>query len=154
MEDQKSQSLTILYGTETGHAESIAHKMESEARSMGIDARRRNMADFDIDHFKEVQNLAVIVSTHGIGEPPIASERLFYKLESEPSFSLETIRYSVLALGDTEYALFCQAGKDFDLLLRKHGAQFIIPRVDCDVDFEWDAMNWIAEFLGAIKALS
>ena len=44
--------------------------------------------------------------------------------------------------------------KDFDLLLRKHGAQFIIPRVDCDVDFEWDAMNWIAEFLGAIKALS
>ncbi len=121
--------------------------MESEASAMGIDTVVTNMANFSVGDFQNVQYLAVIVSTHGIGEPPIASERLFYGLESTAVPSLASIRYAVLALGDTGYAQFCQAGKDFDHLMVKHGAVRILPRVDCDVDYEKNALNWITRYL-------
>ena len=147
-----SHSITILFATETGHAESIARKMTSMAKEKGFDPLLRNMADFDLSDFQDVQYLAAIVSTHGIGEPPIASERLFYKLESAQDFSLETVRYSVLALGDTEYALFCEAGRDFDKLLERHGAKKLFPRAECDVDFEETALKWISSFLLACGA--
>ncbi|MBV6641627.1 MAG: flavodoxin domain-containing protein [Cyclobacteriaceae bacterium] len=152
MDQSGSSLLTILYGTETGHAESIAKLMASKAKVLGISSSVRNMADFDTSDFHSVRFLAVIISTHGIGEPPISSERLFYRLKSKPDMPLNNIRYALLALGDSEYALFCQAGKDFDLMLRQHGAQSILPRIDCDVDFEQDAMNWISDFLGRIKS--
>ncbi len=107
------------------------------------------MAEFEVSDFQSVKCLAVIVSTHGIGEPPISSERLFYNLDNGSMHILKHIRYSVLALGDTDYALFCQAGKDFDLMLERCGAQKILSRVDCDVDYEDRALDWISDFLDA-----
>ena len=146
-----SSSLTILYGTETGHARVIAEKMASEATGKGLTVMVKSMGDFDMGDFENIQNLAAIVSTHGIGEPPIASERFFYLLQGTQNHKLKRIRYSVLALGDTEYALFCQAGKDLDHLMEKHGAERILPRVDCDVDYEQDAITWISDFLKIVK---
>ena len=125
--------------------------MASEATVIGLKVDIKSMADFELTDFERIHNLAAIVSTHGIGEPPIASERFFYLLQSNQDHSLNRIRYSVLALGDTEYALFCQAGKDLDDLLEQHGAERILPRVDCDVDYEQDAMTWISDYLKNVR---
>jgi sulfite reductase (NADPH) flavoprotein alpha-component len=56
---------------------------------------------------------------------------------------LEKLQYSVLALGDTSYDLFCKAGKDWDERLAELGAKRIYDRTDCDVDFEEPAEAWI-----------
>ena len=49
----------------------------------------------------------------------------------------------VLALGDTAFDLFCEAGKEWDRVLEEKGANRIHDRVDCDVDYEDDAEEWI-----------
>ena len=42
----------------------------------------------------------------------------------------------VLALGYTSYERFCQTGKDFDKRLEELGGTRLVPRVDCDVDYD------------------
>ena len=49
--------------------------------------------------------------------------------------------------GDTSYDLFCQAGIDWDNQLSALGAQRVLDRVDCDVDFEEPAEQWISEVI-------
>ncbi len=53
----------------------------------------------------------------------------------------------MLALGDTSYPLFCQAGEDVDQRLNKLGAQRLIEIKKCDTDFEEDANTWIDELI-------
>jgi len=59
--------------------------------------------------------------------------------------------FSVLALGDSSYEHFCKTGRDFDARLSALGAERAYPRVDCDVDYDDAAAQWID---GALRALA
>ena len=61
---------------------------------------------------KKINNLAILVSTHGIGEPPVQAEDLHEFLHGKKAFDLSHINYAVLSLGDSSYVDFCQTGKD------------------------------------------
>src|SRR5690606_17421877 len=56
------------------------------------------------------------------------------------------------ALGDTSYEFFCQTGKDFDKRLEELGGKRIAPRVDCDLDFEEPAAEWMESVLSGLSA--
>lgn len=148
------QKLTILYGSHTGNCEALAHNLESLAKAQGIEAEVADMASFKTRDLKKVTNLAVLVSTHGIGEPPVQAEDLHQFLHSKKAPDLSHIKFGVLALGDSSYVDFCQTGKDFDSVLEKLGAQRISPRVDCDVDYEEAAEAWQQSLLQAIAQTS
>ncbi|MEX2593762.1 MAG: assimilatory sulfite reductase (NADPH) flavoprotein subunit [Anditalea sp.] len=137
-----AQKLKILYGSHTGNCESVAISLATLAKAQGIDTEVANMASFKARDLKKITNLAVLVSTHGLGEPPVQAEELYHFLHSKKAPDLSHIRFAVLALGDSSYVDFCQTGKDFDTVLEKLGAQRIIPRVDCDVDYEDEAETW------------
>lgn len=139
--------LTILYGSHTGNGEALAQNLAALARAQGIAAVASNMASFKTRDLKQVTHLAVLVSTHGIGEPPLQAEDLYHFLHSKKAPALTHIRYAVLALGDSSYVDFCQTGKDFDAVLEKLGAQRLLPRLDCDVDFEDQAEAWQNDLL-------
>ncbi len=49
---------------------------------------------------------------------------------------LDGVRFSVLALGDSTYEYYCEAGKRVDSRLEELGATRLSPRVDCDVDYD------------------
>jgi sulfite reductase (NADPH) flavoprotein alpha-component len=68
--------------------------------------------------------------------------------DSAPSFA--NSYYSVLALGDTNYDGFCTAGILWDERLQALGAQRVTERVDCDVDYEEPANQWLNEALATI----
>ena len=57
---------------------------------------------------------STITSTYGEGEPPDMAKGFWDWLKSESAPKLAHLRYSVLALGDTNYADFCQFGKNCD----------------------------------------
>ncbi len=112
------------------------------------------MASFKARNLKKVKNLAVIVSTHGLGEPPIQAEDLYKYLHGKKAPNLSHVQFSVLALGDSSYVDFCQTGKDFDEVLEKLGARRIAVRQDCDVDYEDDAEAWQEKFLNELTQTS
>ena len=85
----------------------------------------------------------IVCSTWGDGEQPDNAIDLFDEVEGLDEGAIEGMKFSVLALGDTAFDLFCEAGKEWDRVLEEKGANRIYERVDCDVDYEDDAEEWI-----------
>ncbi len=150
--------LTILFGSQTGTAEGLAKKAAKEAGKRGFAATVLDMAQTDAARLAAEKNLLVITSTHGDGEPPDNAKALHATLKSqvadlksEAGLPLARLRFSVCALGDTNYAQFCQCGKDFDAALEKLGAARVSARVDCDLDYEEPFTKWLDAALGALS---
>ena len=141
--------LTILYGSESGNAERLADASAKEAKKRGFQAVVKNMADLQPAALASIENLLVIISTWGEGDPPETAVP-FYKAFMSGALDLKKTRFSVCGLGDTAYEKFCQMGKDFDARLEHYGAHRLAPRVDCDVDYEEPHRQWLAAALDAL----
>ncbi|MCO6439496.1 MAG: assimilatory sulfite reductase (NADPH) flavoprotein subunit [Nitrococcus mobilis] len=135
--------ITILFGSETGNAQGLAQLAAERAQRLGFQANVANMADFRKSDLKKVDNLMVVVSTHGEGDPPDPAEEFYALVHGRKAPALKGKRFTVLALGDSSYENFCQTGRDFDARLEALGAERIHPRVDCDIDFDDPASEWI-----------
>ncbi|MDQ4147992.1 MAG: assimilatory sulfite reductase (NADPH) flavoprotein subunit [Pseudomonadota bacterium] len=142
-------TLTILYGSQTGNSEAIAQQAHAKALERGFKATVKDMGEYKKANLKNERNLLVVVSTHGEGDPPDNAEELHEFLHGKKAPRLESLRYSVLALGDTSYENFCKIGRDFDKALESLGAQRLHARADCDVDYEEAAEIWIDGTLAA-----
>lgn len=140
--------LTVLYGSESGNSEKLADLSAKEAKKRGFAPTVKNMADISPADLAKMENLLVIISTWGDGEPPETATG-FYKAFMSEALSLPKLRYSVCALGDTAYEKFCQMGKDFDARLEALGAQRIYPRVECDLQYEKPHRAWLDGALSA-----
>lgn len=145
-------TVAVLYGSHTGNGKKIAKQLTEKAKTRGFEVQLADMNDYQSRKLKDEKVLLVIVSTHGEGDPPMAAETLYEFIHSARAPKLNETKFAVLALGDRSYVQFCQTGKDFDTQLEKLGAKRITDRVDCDVDFEEDANNWIETVLSKIES--
>ncbi|NGZ74804.1 assimilatory sulfite reductase (NADPH) flavoprotein subunit [Saccharibacillus alkalitolerans] len=143
---------TILFGSQTGNGSGLAKKLAKRLEEQQVKAEALSMADFKPANLKKIDNLLIVVSTHGEGEPPDNALAFHEFLHSKRAPKLEQLRYSVLALGDTSYEFFCQTGKDFDARLAELGATRLAERVDCDVDFDESAGEWMKAVAEALSA--
>ncbi|WP_394771993.1 assimilatory sulfite reductase (NADPH) flavoprotein subunit [Mucilaginibacter sp.] len=150
----EGEPVWILYGTHTGNSERLAKLSAKRIEDLGIAVKVSDMGSFKIKELRNIKKLLIIVSTQGIGEPPIQASELYEYLYSSKAPALQQLAYAVLALGDTAYTQFCQTGKDFDRVLGRLGAQRIFERVDCDVDLEDDYTRWMEGILTAIAPSS
>ncbi|MBB23222.1 MAG: sulfite reductase [NADPH] flavoprotein alpha-component [Roseibacillus sp.] len=139
-------NLLVLYGTESGNSEELAARSAKLAKGRGFKTTLKNMSESVPEDLSQTENLLVVVSTWGEGDPPESAEEFCGKLMSG-EVDLSGIRYSVCALGDTSYEYFCKVGKDVDQQLEKFGAKRVTQRVDCDVDFEEPYEEWIERAL-------
>jgi sulfite reductase (NADPH) flavoprotein alpha-component len=137
--------LHILYGSQTGNSESLANDAAASAKSHGLLPVVKSMDEIEVGQLTKMDYLLIITSTYGEGAMPDNAEMLWEAANSDAAPRLENLNYSVLALGDTSYDLFCQAGIDWDNRLQELGANRVFDRVDCDVDFEAPAEQWISE---------
>lgn len=149
-----SKEVTVLYGSQTGNSHNLAAKLSKKLEEQSFQVTLASMSDFKPNALKKIENLFIVVSTHGEGEPPDSAIAFYEFLHSKRAPKLEGLRYSVLALGDTSYEFFCQTGKDFDKRLEELGGERIAPRVDCDVDFDESAAEWMGNVIGALGKLS
>ncbi len=142
-------NLTVAYGTESGNSEELAARTVKAAKGKGIKAVLRNLADLNPADLAKAENLAVIISTWGDGEPPEAVEG-FYNAFVKESPDMKGLRFSICALGDTSYEKYCEIGKVFDERLERLGGERITSREDCDVDFEEAYAAWLDRFLAEL----
>ncbi|HWB26371.1 MAG TPA: flavodoxin domain-containing protein [Chitinophagaceae bacterium] len=144
---------TIVYGTETGNSKKVAIDFSNRLKKQGVQSKVKSLDQYKVTDLAKESCLLVVISTQGDGEPPAAAKKFYdYILQNE--LSLNSLKYGVLALGDTSYPLFCQAGEDVDSRLNKLGAERLIELKKCDTDFEEDAQAWINELIGKALAFS
>lgn len=139
----QTREVTVLFGSETGNGQSLASTLVEKLKTKQLPVQSFSMDDFKPQNLKKVQDLLIITSTHGEGEPPENARSFYEFLHSKRAPKIENVRFSVLALGDESYEFFCQTGKDLDKRLEELGGERLYPRVDCDVDFEDPAEQWI-----------
>jgi sulfite reductase (NADPH) flavoprotein alpha-component len=144
--------LLFLYGSQTGTAEALAGRLAREAKKHQFAARAVSMADFAKINFAEEQRLAIVTSTYGDGEMPDNAQAFWEMLKSDAAPRLDHCEYSVLSLGDSNYAQFCQAGKHFDSRLEQLGAKRVQARIDCEVDYEDNAKLWLEGLMVSLSS--
>lgn len=150
-ESSAPKEVTILFGSQTGNCSGLAQKLSKRLSEQGAQVTVSSMSDFKPNSLKKVQNLLILVSTHGEGEPPDNAISFYEFLHGKRAPQLEGLAYSVLALGDTSYEFYCQTGKDFDKRLEELGGKRLAERVDCDVDFDEPAADWMNAVLKALS---
>lgn len=148
--DSDNERLTVLYGSETGNAEQLAQRVGELAQARGVPVRVLDMADYKQRELRDERLLLIISATHGEGEPPDPAADFYEFLHSRKAPKLAQTQFAVLALGDSSYEYFCQTGRDFDARLEALGARRLTDRLDCDVDYETAAENWIGTVLESV----
>jgi len=145
-----TNKITIAYGTETGNSKKLATEFAAKAKKHGIHAKVQSLEQYRLNDLSKEEYFLAVISTHGDGEPPAAA-RKFYDHVHQNGFRLDKLKYSVLALGDTAYPLFCKAGEDVDGQLNKLGGKRIAPLQKCDLDFDEEANRWFAQVFDALN---
>ena len=141
------QSLTILYGTQTGNSKGVAEQLATAAEAKGIAHRVVSMSDYKVKSIKDESHLIIIASTNGEGEAPDDAIDLHEFLATKKAPKLDSLKFAVLGLGDSSYEFFCQTGKDFDQRISALGATAIVERLDADVDYDQVTGPWIESAL-------
>jgi sulfite reductase (NADPH) flavoprotein alpha-component len=148
-----SQKITITYGTETGNSKRLATDFAAKAKKLGLHAKIQSLDQYRLTDLSKEECLLTVMSTHGDGEPPVAAQK-FYDFVHQNEMKLSKLKYSVLALGDSAYPLFCKAGEDVDEQLNKLGANRIAPLQKCDVDYDVEAGEWFSKVINALNETS
>ena len=147
------RSLVILFGSQSGNAEALAAKFAKQASGYGLEAEVADMDGFDLSSLSGKKRVLIVCSTWGEGEQPDNAEELWIKASSAPVGILDGVNFSVLALGDTSYELFCESGKEWDKKFEDLGATRLVDRVDCDVDYDQISQEWAENALAAMAAV-
>ncbi len=142
--------ITIAYATETGNSKRLATEFAAKAKKQGIHAKVQGFDQYKLNDLPKEEYFLAIISTHGDGEPPLSSKK-FYDHLYQNATALSKLKYSILALGDSSYPLFCKAGEDVDAQLNKLGGSRIAPLQKCDVDYSTEAEEWLSRVFNSLK---
>lgn len=145
--------LTVMYGTESGNSKGLAEKVAAKGTKLGVDVNMVDLAETSASELAGIDNpLLVIISTWDDGAPPPKCVNFVNGLNA-CDMDLSQLQYTVLALGDTEYPLFCECGKQVDAKLAELGAKPVMPRTDLGADFMVSYIGWSKNFWKTMKGV-
>jgi len=114
--------INIIVGTETGTAEYVADEVQALLQQHQLNAEITLSAN--LDDLSQYNTCIICTSTHGAGDLPHNLQPLVQQIEKNDP-DLSHLRFLVIALGDSNYDTFCQAGKSIHSLLEKQQARSI-----------------------------
>lgn len=139
----------IFVATVYGGALDVAEELKPELEAKGYEVtlyEEPTLADLT----NGLPDLALFcVSTTGSGDFPSNFADFAAELEATGA-PIQGLRYGVIALGDSSYPTFCNAGKTLDGLLTEYGAQRIGERLEIDatevLNPDAEALDWFEEW--------
>lgn len=117
-------SILITYASQTGNAQAIA-KHCAVALNLSENSNVIALNTLTFEHLSSIDKVLFVVSTYGDGESP-DNGSLFTNLATVLSKkSLDHLKYSVIALGDSTYPKFCAFGYQINQTMLNTGAQLL-----------------------------
>jgi sulfite reductase (NADPH) flavoprotein alpha-component len=148
------KTITVLYGSQTGTAESWSKKFAKRLKTQGMAARAVELSSISLSDLAEEQLALVIASTYGEGEPPDSCAAFASQLASQDAPDLSALSFSVLALGDRNYPKFCAFGHAIDEALERLGATRLAPVCEVDSAAAATFASWQDAMVAALKPLA
>ena len=149
----QATTLTVIYGSQTGNAKRAAEALVHEAKQRGLNAALHRADAYPLAALKHESQLAIVISTQGDGDPPDDARGLVEHLVGRRAPKLDGLQFSVLGLGDSSYAKFCEIGRVLDARLEELGGTRVAALGEADVDIETVAVPWRNAVLHALEAL-
>ena len=91
--------LNVLFGSQSGNAESIAKRLVKEAKKQGYDATIAALEKASPAALAQERCALIVTSTWGEGDPPDNAVKFWEQLKAENDLKLASLNYSVLAFG-------------------------------------------------------
>lgn len=146
-----TKKLSLVYGSSTGNSKRMASQLATKGKKHGLNIRLHALDQYKFEDLLKEEYFFIVISTQGEGEPP-ENAKAFYDYLQHTDIDLSHLKYSVLALGDSSYPLFCQTGIEVDSRLHALGAHRIVDLQKCDVDFEEDGQAWFKHILAQVES--
>lgn len=134
----KPVPVTILYASQTGTAEGYA---KETARLLQTQVYALN----DVVPAALTGTVLIFASTFGDGEAPDNAASFWQALTATTMPRLESLRFGVLAFGDSSYAQFCGFGVRLETRLVALGAHTLLPRRNCEPGDNEQIQNWLVQ---------
>lgn len=144
--------VTILWGSQTGNSEMLGKKLSKVLSARGHSPTLRDMSAVSPADLSAAEYVFIITSTYGDGEPPDNAAALHAALHAADAPALSSVKFAVLALGDSSYPDFCKCGRDFNSRLAELGANPLVPIIEVDVDYEEPFATWTRKIEESLAA--
>lgn len=146
-------SLLVAHASQTGFAESLAHRTAEALTAAGCATRVVALGDLQAADLAAARQALFVVSTTGEGDAPDGAFAFLQRVMSGTA-PLQGLQFGLLALGDRGYRQFCGFGLALDAWLRRQGATPWFDRVEVDNGDPGALRHWqhcLGQIAGAVE---
>lgn len=125
-------NIQILVGSTLGGAEYVAEALQPLLEEAGFDSEIQFDPDLNTLSLQSDQIWLICLSTHGAGDYP-ENFKPFVEQLQQVNAPLNSVRYGIVGIGDSNYDTYCEAAKNIDFILEEMGAVRLGDRLEIDI---------------------